>query len=379
MDTKLQIGCFLLSCYILIRYTRLKKLFATPKTSIYFSRLLVAAVVETIFDALAAHSVNDPYVSPVIKDVIHLFFYLSLDTLMYCTYAYFLTSFPRYEESRTSIGRYIVDLLYLLNMLVVALLMPTVQYIDGEYSNYSYGLPVSVCFAMAVLYILLLLIKLMRCWSQVEGVKRANAVTLPIVLAVVTVVQYFFPELLITSIASAFVVVSGYINMEDPIRCQAILDNELMQEQIEIMNKSLTVKRNKRAPSLLKGNCKRRSKICNALPAKLELSSTTRDRLEINPSELVYIESIGNYVNIYLWNGETIVRKQLRQTMKVLVQELVAYPIFIRIHRAYVANLDKVIEVIGSSRGYFLLLENVKYKIPVSRNYIADLNEAIGC
>ncbi|WP_075340490.1 LytR/AlgR family response regulator transcription factor [Tenacibaculum agarivorans] len=78
------------------------------------------------------------------------------------------------------------------------------------------------------------------------------------------------------------------------------------------------------------------------------------------PSEILCIESDGNYSSIYTTEGKKIVvSKKLKDVNSLLPENL-----FFRIHNSYVINLSKVKEYYKTD-GYVMLEMN--HKIPVSR------------
>ncbi len=87
--------------------------------------------------------------------------------------------------------------------------------------------------------------------------------------------------------------------------------------------------------------------------------------LFINPEDIVYCESDGNYATIYLENKEKIF---ITQKLKVLEDKLID-SCFFRIHNSYLINLNKVKEFHKTDE-YVVLTNNIK--IPVSRNKKAE-------
>lgn len=80
----------------------------------------------------------------------------------------------------------------------------------------------------------------------------------------------------------------------------------------------------------------------------------------LEPAEIVFIESDGNYSSIFLNTGKKIViTKKLKE-----VNELLPEDHFFRIHNSYIVNLDKIKEFYKTD-GYVMLEGN--HKIPVSR------------
>ena len=75
--------------------------------------------------------------------------------------------------------------------------------------------------------------------------------------------------------------------------------------------------------------------------------------------EINYIESIRNYVSIYLTNGREIV------TMNTIsnIEERLPETLFIRIHRSFIINIDKIESYMSGS------VKIAGQNIPIGRNY----------
>ena len=91
-------------------------------------------------------------------------------------------------------------------------------------------------------------------------------------------------------------------------------------------------------------------------------------------SGLVYIESVGNYINVIKRDDKELSKKMLRKTLKSVAEEKLG-PSIIRCHRSYIVNLEKVTHVSGNAQGLKLTLEGCEEKIPVSRKYISIVKE----
>ena len=109
----------------------------------------------------------------------------------------------------------------------------------------------------------------------------------------------------------------------------------------------------------------------------ITLGGSTKDSLSVNPDLILYIESAGNYVNVVYYNGETINKKLLRTTIKQVEETLQTQPAYIRCHRAYIVNINQIVNVSGNAQGYKLTLNHTDEAIPVSRTYMKALKNAL--
>lgn len=110
------------------------------------------------------------------------------------------------------------------------------------------------------------------------------------------------------------------------------------------------------------------------LPLLLNLiAENEKDRLELLPEDLLYIESADNYSNVvYLKNGSPS-RQLIRSSLKRLETQI-AFPYIIRCHRSYMVNIRQIEEVSGNAQGYKLSFKTPGIDpVPVSRNYGPDV------
>lgn len=85
----------------------------------------------------------------------------------------------------------------------------------------------------------------------------------------------------------------------------------------------------------------------------------------LEPNDIVYVESDGNYATLFLESGKSIViTKKLKEVVELLPKDA-----FFRIHNSYIINLNKIKEYLKTD-GY-VVLENGK-NIPVSRQRKSD-------
>ncbi|WP_288423659.1 LytTR family DNA-binding domain-containing protein [uncultured Spirosoma sp.] len=105
--------------------------------------------------------------------------------------------------------------------------------------------------------------------------------------------------------------------------------------------------------------------------APIVLSSENgRDKLSLPPDQLRYVESVGNYVDVYWLHTGALHKTVLRSTLKEIEATLASHPDFLRCHRAFLVNLRAVSHADGNARGYQLTLTDVPNRIPVSRSFV---------
>ncbi|WBX76819.1 LytTR family DNA-binding domain-containing protein [Tenacibaculum ovolyticum] len=88
----------------------------------------------------------------------------------------------------------------------------------------------------------------------------------------------------------------------------------------------------------------------------------------LEQSEILFVESDGNYCSIHIINNKKIVvTKKLKEINQLLPEDH-----FFRIHNSFIINLNKIKEFLKSD-GYVILEDN--HKIPVSRQRKSDFLE----
>jgi DNA-binding LytR/AlgR family response regulator len=97
------------------------------------------------------------------------------------------------------------------------------------------------------------------------------------------------------------------------------------------------------------------------------VSENEKERLEVEISDLIFIQSADNYVEIHYQQGHTFEKKLLRTTLKTIANDLSAHGELFRCHKSYLVNLKRVSHVSGNAQGYKLHLSGTSLLIPVSR------------
>lgn len=99
------------------------------------------------------------------------------------------------------------------------------------------------------------------------------------------------------------------------------------------------------------------------------------DDFELDIARFLYAKADGNYLEVFLEKEGAASKLIKRMTLKELEQQLEPFPGFLKTHRSYLVNLQKVIHVKGNAQGYFLQLKGVNEEVPVSRGMISKFEE----
>ncbi|MDG5799759.1 LytTR family DNA-binding domain-containing protein [Marinilabiliaceae bacterium ANBcel2] len=92
-------------------------------------------------------------------------------------------------------------------------------------------------------------------------------------------------------------------------------------------------------------------------------------RYTVKLQDLIYFEASDNYVVIFYYSGKSIKKYLLRNSLKRLEEMFKEYP-FLRCHRSYMINLERV-KMLKREKGRITLLLDTEQplEIPVSRSY----------
>lgn len=114
------------------------------------------------------------------------------------------------------------------------------------------------------------------------------------------------------------------------------------------------------------------------IPKGITLKSDTgKESLNLLPNQLLYVESVGNYVEVHWLNFMFPQKTVLRSTLRAVEDALTDQPQFFRCHRAFLVNLKAISHTTGNARGYTLKLSGSEREVPVSRSFVKAFEERI--
>ncbi len=106
-------------------------------------------------------------------------------------------------------------------------------------------------------------------------------------------------------------------------------------------------------------------------------AKNTKDEIKIAENELLFVKAEGNYC-LLTYRRKSIVMKQLiRSSLKDIEQILSKSNHFLRCHKSYIVNLDKISNITGNAKGYTFYLNETENTIPASRNLSKSLIDTI--
>ena len=107
------------------------------------------------------------------------------------------------------------------------------------------------------------------------------------------------------------------------------------------------------------------------------LKGTTNESVALQVPDILYLEAVGNYVKVYHLRDGQVRTDMLRATSKQMENDLEAYPMIVRCHRAFLVNLQQVEQIVSRSGSTQLVIKHCRETLPVSRSNMAQVKEAI--
>lgn len=97
--------------------------------------------------------------------------------------------------------------------------------------------------------------------------------------------------------------------------------------------------------------------------------------LQLHPKEILFINSDGNYVEIYYQvNDFAIHKKLIRNRLKNFIP-ILPKTFFFQCHKSFIVNKMHIIQVEGNARNLELIMRKTDRRIPVSRSKTKALSE----
>ena len=106
-------------------------------------------------------------------------------------------------------------------------------------------------------------------------------------------------------------------------------------------------------------------------------SANNAEKISLLLSDIVFINSADNYVELHYKKGDTFKKKLLRNTLKNIRLQIKPYHIFVRCHRRYVVNSNYIETLNGNCNHHQLFIKGFKEPIPVSRQYFYRIKDSI--
>ena len=107
------------------------------------------------------------------------------------------------------------------------------------------------------------------------------------------------------------------------------------------------------------------------------ICSEYKESLTVLPNDILYIESLANYLSIWYFQDNKLQQKRIRSTLKKVEVTLSGYPFILHCHRAFLVNIRFITHIDGNAAGCQLHLFSIDRTIPVSKANIEALRKAL--
>lgn len=107
------------------------------------------------------------------------------------------------------------------------------------------------------------------------------------------------------------------------------------------------------------------------------LSENEKDKVEVRLSDLLFIQSSDNYLEVHYLNKGLLQKKLLRNTLKGVASSLENHKELFRCHKSYLVNIFKIDRVSGNAQGYKLHLKGTEILVPVSRQNNEEIKKRL--
>jgi len=107
------------------------------------------------------------------------------------------------------------------------------------------------------------------------------------------------------------------------------------------------------------------------------VSDYQKDNLSIKASLIIFVRSANNYIEVFWKEGQEVKSQMVRCSLLKAEELLIDNKFIFKCHRSFMANINHIDKIEGSSQGYRLYFDKVDFPIPVSKNYAINLKELI--
>ena len=105
-------------------------------------------------------------------------------------------------------------------------------------------------------------------------------------------------------------------------------------------------------------------------------STNANEELQLLSGEVLFLQAMENYVAVHLVQSGQPDKQLVRNTLTAVEHNLPEH--FIKCHRSYIVNLDRIDQVTGNAQGLKLSLKgSSRDQVPVSRKYIPKLKAVL--
>lgn len=216
---KMQVTCLLILIMIGFYYikegNKLNRISRKSSCNTLYDVFYVVTEIAILFDGITACTVNYPEMIPeTLNLLLHLGMFVSYELYAVLLFWYWISMTVGLPKKKWTWAAY--SLPGIVAGCLTVLFLPELEFVGGEYTNYSMGSSVYVSFACVILYCSFTVAIIIAKYRYIPKEKRQNLIVTLICIVLIMALQVRFPESLITCIAATLVTISTFINMENP-------------------------------------------------------------------------------------------------------------------------------------------------------------------
>ncbi|MGN1147537.1 MAG: HD-GYP domain-containing protein [Lachnospiraceae bacterium] len=216
---KTQIMCLLILAYVGIIFIKegnnLNRLTQKSNCNHIFDLFFIVSELAVFFDGVTACTVNYLELVPKAVNLIaHLgmfVFYEIFVTLLFWYWVSVTVGIPKRKWIKAA---YILP--SMISIFLTIIFLPDIHFVQGQYTNYSMGTAVYICFGSVAIYCVLTVAIIITKFRYISQNKRKGLSTTLVFIIIIMSLQIIYPESLVSCIALIMVVISIYLNMENP-------------------------------------------------------------------------------------------------------------------------------------------------------------------
>ncbi len=230
---RMEMACFMVIAFMAVMYFSARR--QKNKMHRIFSVMLVASMVNLLFDAITIHTVNNrDTVAPWINDLAHKLFIGTMVLVFYLVYRYIIAIAE--EEKNEIIKRTPIGDVVFIAAFVGAFAMP-LYYKETKLGSYSYGPAAYMTYGSIAIFLVMVIVTLAKHWKFIHP-KQRLVITLALSIEViVSLYQAFHPMALLSGMGIMLINLSFYMLMENP-DIRLVKQIEIEKERAEAANKS---------------------------------------------------------------------------------------------------------------------------------------------
>lgn len=155
------------------------------------------------------------------------------------------------------------------------------------------------------------------------------------------------------------------------------LNEQLKRMQTQLVVEESDYPQGEEAAEQAGRQLQKESRVAEPAGGWVTLTGTTSDTITLQIADLLFVETIGNYVKVCHLREGKVRTDMLRATSKQMEEELSSFSKIVRCHRAFLVNLQQVEQIVSKSGNIQLVINHSHDSIPVSRSNVPAIKAAV--